>query len=59
MDLVNWHATLTAAILPIKNPSLVVLGIIYAILYSIIRSSGCVVMEVLDLPLTPFAPILL
>lgn len=54
----NWHATLTATILPIKNASVVLLGIPDAIPYSIIRSSGCLVTKVSNLPLTPFAPTL-
>ena len=52
----NWHATLTAAVLPIQKASLVVLGIPDAVPYSIIRSSGCFVTKVSNLPLTPFGP---
>lgn len=55
----NWHATLTAAVLPIKHASVVVLGIPDAIPYSIMRSSGCFVTKVSNLPLTPFGPTLL
>ena len=54
----NWHATLTAAVLPNRDASIVVLGISEAIPYSLIRSSGCLVTKVTNLPLTPFAPTL-
>ena len=52
----NWHATLTAAVLPNKNATVIVLGIPDAIPYSIIRSSGCLVTKVSNLALTPFGP---
>ena len=56
VEVSNWHETLTAAVLPIKNASVVVVGIPDAIPYSIVRSSGCFVTKVSSLPLTPFGP---
>ena len=58
IEVSNKHATLTAAVLPIKNASVIVVGIPDAIPYSIIRSSGCFVTKVSSLPLTPFGPTL-
>ncbi len=52
----HWYATLTAAIIPIKSASVVVLGIADAIPRTIVRSHGCTVVNVSSLPLTDHEP---
>ncbi|KAL6719406.1 hypothetical protein ACLMJK_003646 [Lecanora helva] len=53
----NWHATLAAAVADIKSSTIVVLGLSDAVPYSLIRSTGCSLTRVSNLPFEPRASI--
>lgn len=55
-EVANWHATIAAAIQPLANASVAVLGMADAIPHAIVRSSGSSVTKVSSIPSTPFAP---
>jgi len=55
-EVASWHATIAAAIQPLANASVAVLGMADAIPHAIVRSSGCSVTKVSNISSTPFAP---